>query len=492
MKKVYVRYGLLFVLIVCLFAFPISCGPGGGGGGEEGAAEEGTGGGEEQGAEEEVEEPGVAAGIRFISAEPNIIAIKGSGGDQISEVTFMVIDTYDNPFQGETVTFAMSGPTGATISPTSDVTNASGIATVWLYSGESAGPVTISATIDLPMTVNSTAVSIGGGVPSDHRFSVAATKLNLPGLEWNGKETEVTAWLADRFGSYNILTGTSVSFGTEVGLATNAASATLQNDGLATVTVRTQAGAGGAHAEDVLPEAWEIDLQTYLAAAYGYTGTTAHPRDGLCTVLVYTKGEEHFNDADSDGVFDAGEFNIADDTPEDPFYDYNDNEDYDGPASLDPEELYIDSAPANGIWDGGDGDWSPDTYIFRNFKILVTGKPEPLGVYNFGDVANGGSREIRFLVCDQNFNQLVAGSSVTISTNVGELSGVVDRDYDESNQVGPDRDKHLDLIEYVVTISDNDPTNGLPGDGEITVQIVWRPEGEAEDTTTYHLPITVN
>jgi hypothetical protein len=404
---------------------------------------------------------------------------------------------------GANVTFAMVGPTGATISPTSTVTNSSGIATVWLYSGDSAGPVTISATIDLPMTVSSTAVSIGGGVPSDYRFSVDATKWNLPGFDrfgmpLNDNETEITAYLADRFGSYNILTGTSVSFGTEVGLATDAASATLQDDGRATVTVRTQEGAGGANAEDVLPDpAWEPQLQSYLSGAYGYTGTTAHPRDGLCTVLVYTKGEEHFNDTDGDGVFDAGEFDPADDTAEDPFYDYNDNNDYDGPLSLDPEEIYIDATQPPDGWHGGDGVWSADTYIFRNVKILVTGPPItspipmysgllPATAYSF-DVPNGGFQTIGFLVCDANFNQLVGGSSVNITSTVGGLSGLLQRDYGESNQVGPDRDSHLDLIEYVVTIYDDDPLDGLPPvQGELTVNVVW---GEDEN---YNLTLTIS
>jgi hypothetical protein len=386
----------------------------------------------------------------------------------------------------------MVGPSEAYIDPTSAITGADGIATVRLYSGFVAGPVTISATIDLPMTVQSTGVSIGGGVPSDKRFSVAATKLNLPGLHWNGKETEVSAWLADRFGSYNILQGTTVSFGTEVGLATDTANVTLEDDGVATVTVRTQAGAGGANAEDVLPDLWEIDLQNYVAVTYGYTVTT-HPRDGLCSVLVYTKGEEHFDDTDSDGVFDAGEFDLAYDTAADPFYDYNDNDTYDGPASLDPEELYIDSVPLNGVWDGGDLVWSADTHIFRNFKILVTGSPF-FGASDWSfNVADGGFQDISFLVCDQNLNIPVAGSTVNISSDVGKLQGLLQYTYPNSNQVGWDLPSHLSLIEYVVRIYDNDPGDGDPSvSGEITVEVVWKPEGETEVKKTYWIPGTVD
>jgi hypothetical protein len=491
MKNGRFLYGLSLVLIFCLLAFPLGCGSAGGSGniddptGEETATAEGGAEGIE--GEEAPEEVGAAAGIKFVSAEPSIIAIKGSGGDQISEIKFMVIDTYDNPLQGENVSFGLVGPTGATIDPTSAVTDADGMATVRLYSGSVAGPVTVSATIDLPMTVQSTAVSIGGGVPSDARFSVAATKLNLPGLVWNGKETEISAWLADRFGSYNILEGTSVSFGTEVGLATATAGVTLGDDGVATVTVRTQAGAGWSHGEDVLPEPWETDLQTYLASTYGYTGTTAHPRDGLVSVLVYTKGEEKFDDADSDGVYDAGEFKPAYDTAEDPFYDYNDNDTYDGPASLDPEEVYIDSA-ANGVWNGGDGAWSANTHIFRNFKILVTGKPVNVAVNPYPVVVPASDcTQVRILVADANFNQLVAGSSVDVSSNVGNLSGLTNREYADSNQVGPDLANHLALIEYDLDLCHD----GTAGEGQITLQISWTPEGETAESWTYYIPVTL-
>jgi hypothetical protein len=448
-----------------------------------------------------------AAAIKFLSADPDVIALAGTGGTEISEIQFEVVDSNDNPLEAINVTFTMVGPNGGEyIQPDAASTNGSGVAMVRLYAGSVAGPVTVSATTDVgdpptPMTVQSTVVSIGGGVPSDKRFSVAATKLNLPGLEWNGKTTEVSAWLADRFGSYNILEGTTVSYGTEVGLATDTATATLDDTGVASVTVRTQGGAGGAHAEDVLPEVWEVDLQTYLSAAYGFTGTTAHPRDGLCTVLVYTKGEEHFDDLYPNGVYDGSppdQFLPAYDTAEDPFYDYDDDDQYNdgstypaGGPPYNPAELYFDSAVPPDGWDGGDGVWSADTYLFRNFKILVTGPPitSPIPAYNglipataySFSVPDGGARSIGFLVCDENFNQLVAGSTVDITSSVGGLAGYLSHEYSESNQVGPDLINHLGLIEYVVTIYDNDPGDGDPPvSGEISVTVVWKPEGEAE------------
>jgi hypothetical protein len=617
MKKGYFRYGLLLILVGCLFAFPIGCGSAGGSGniddptGEEEVAQPS---GEEGAVEGEVEEPvesvaasvnvtvnpatisvegsaqvtadvrdagnnpvpdgttvtyslassawgtitsssttngGIAtatftaanqpgatqitassggasgsggitieqvpaAAIQFVSADPSVISLAGTAGDTISEIQFIVLDSNGNPLEGIDVTFALVvGPGGGEyIQPASTSTNSVGIAMVRLYSGSVAGPVTVSATTNVgdppvPATVQTTGVSIGGGVPSDARFSVTATRRNLAGLSWNGIETDVSAWLADRFGSYNILKGTTVSFGTEVGITADTSSVTLADDGVATVTVRTQQGAGGAHAKDVLPLTWEEDLQTYLAGAYGYTGTTAHPRDGLCTVLVYTRGEEEFDDTIADGVYVFGEDQFLTgpdpipnyDTPEDPFYDYNDNDAYDGAASLDPEEIFID-ADSDG-WTDGDGVWSADTYIFRNFKILVTGAPitSPIPAYNgllpataysFA-VPDGGSQSIGFLVCDRNFNQLVGGSSVEITSTVGGLAGLLSREYADSNQVGPDEISHRALIEYIVTIYDDAPGDAdPPAGGEVTIDVTWAPEGQDVQEYSLTIPGTVD
>jgi len=439
-----------------------------------------------------------AAAIQFVSADPDVIALVGTGGTEISELQFRVLDSNNNPLEGINVAFSMVGPNGGEYIvpdlPDSASTDANGIVFVRLYSGGVAGPATVSATADIGdpptlTTVQSTVVSIGGGVPSDFRFSVSASILNLPGLVWNGKETEVSAWLADRFGSYNILEGTTVSFGTEVGIATDTANVTLDDDGVTEVTVRTQAGAGGAHAEDVLPEPWEQALQAYMAGVYGYT-TTTHPRDGLCSVFVYTKGEEQFDDLNANGVYDFGTdlFLPAYDTAEDPFYDYDDDDQYNdgstypvGGPPYNPAEIFIDSAPANGTWDGGDGVWSEDTYIFRNLKILVTGRPIFLASdYSF-DIPDGGSQTIGLVVCDINLNPLTPGSNVQITCSGGAVTGRLEYEYPNSSQVGPDLPSHLWLIEFPVTISDDNPGSG-PDAAEIEVDIQWVPAVDEPET----------
>lgn len=426
-----------------------------------------------------------AAAIEFLSAEPQCIAIKETGGTETSVIKFVVYDSNGNPLSDVSVSFTMVGPNGGEyIDPTDDGTpdqidvssDEEGIAQVILHSGYVAGPVSISATIDVsgtPMTAQSSVVSIGGGVPSARRFSVASTLLNLPGLEYNNRTADITAYLADRFGNYNVLIGTTVSFATEVGLAIDTSQVTLAEDGLATVTVRTQwpVDPDVSGPEDVLPESWETQLQTYLQNDYGYS-TTAHPRDGLCAVLVYVKGEEHFDDANANGIYDQDE--TFDDTYDDPFIDYNDDGLYDGPASDDPEEIYVDSG-SDGEWDGNNGIWDNGKYIFANFPILITGSPMILFNPVTFAVPDGGSQAISVIVCDRNLNQLPSGSKVTIFADVGKLVGQLSREYADSNAVGPTSDGHRALIEYQFHICDDSPGTDPPAPeaGCITVSVDW-------------------
>ena len=405
-------------------------------------------------------------------------------------VTFLVKDSNGDPLSGINVLFQMAGPGGGAYINPSDQgheieasTDANGIVLCRLYSGLVAGPVTISATVSgTSMTVRSSVISIGGGVPSAKRFSVASELLNLPGLNYNNRTTEVTAYLADRFGNYNVLDGTPVSFVTETGLAILSSDVTANELGAATVTVRTQGPSLYPAPEDVLPEPWEVDLQAYLLATYGYS-TAAHPRDGLCSVLVYTMGEEHFDDTNANGVYDFGidAFLAAYDTLPDPFCDYNDNDLYDGPnpAPPDPEEFFV-SADGTGHYKGTpNGEWDANKYIFCNFPILITGSPMILCSPSYFTVENGGSEIIWITVCDRNLNQLIPGSTVKISNDGGKLSGVLNYEFLNSSAVGPNMYGHLGLIEHAVIIRDDDPDDtDDPEIATITIEVTW-------DGTTY-------
>jgi hypothetical protein len=430
--------------------------------------------------------PALASVIQFVSANPQIVALKGSGGVETSVVQFVVKDNNDNPVEGINVSLSLTGPNGGEyIDPPPDTTpkqidvstDANGIAQVILHSGGVAGPTTIIATTyvsdgtgsQIPIQAQSSVISIGGGVPSAGRFSVAATQLNLPGLDYDGIPTTLMVYLADRFGNYNVLTGTTVSFATEPGLAVDAASVTTDATGVAQVTARTQIPQLGSGPEQVQPLPWETQFVNYVASTYGVSINP--PREGLVSVLVYVRGEEQFNDTNANGVYDLGTDSFTD-TIDDPFIDYNDNGVYDGPSSADPMEQFIDSN-GNGVWNTYNGKWDADKFIFYNFKILLTSEPIVRANVSTFTVPNGGSTTIKFLVCDVNGNIPTGGSTLSVSTDNGTLRGTTHLDYTDSSVIGSSEASQLGLVEFVYTLSDSDPTTDDPKQTTVTASLSW-------------------
>jgi len=424
-----------------------------------------------------------ASSIEFVSATPDRVALAGSGVNETSIVQFRVKSSGGDPVEGETVTITMVGPNGGEYIDSSDdgtpkhivvSSNASGIAQVVLNSGTVAGPVTLSASITvdgITVTVNSSVVSIGGGVPSAKRFTSAVTIRNLPGLEILNRTTDITAYLADRFGNYNILTGTTVSFVCEIGLTIDTATVTLAEDGLATVTARTQ-----NEPEDVNPLSWETDLQAYVLANYGYT-TTGHPRDGLCSIMVYTKGEEHFDDTNANGTFDSGEAFV--DTYDDPFCDYDDDDAYSPYAGsyppADPPDLYIDSDPQNGVYDGMNGIWDNSKNIFMNYPILITGRPSLISSDQTSfELDDAGQLSLTFIVADINLNQMPAGATIAFAVTGDIKISQSPSTFTDSNAIGYDMASHLALLKKTVIIEDASEESWCdPKPAAVTMTVTW-------------------
>ena len=218
---------------------------------------------------------GVTAGagsIEFDSATPVVIAIRGTAGNSTSLVKFIVDDSEGAPAaNGISVDFVMTGPGGNEYIGEQDATpttasteTVGGYASVYLNSGFVAGSVNISATVTgTALTAAASTISIGGDVPNDDHLTLARLPVNLEGLEWTNIQSTVSAFLADRYGNYNILEGTSLSFKAEAGAIDT--SAVTDAYGEASVMFRTQ----DLKPEDVAPVAWENALCAALEATYG-------------------------------------------------------------------------------------------------------------------------------------------------------------------------------------------------------------------------------
>ena len=56
--------------------------------------------------------PASVVAISFVSAEPDVIALEGSGGNEISTIKFIVKDSNDDPVPDVNVAFTLNGPNG--------------------------------------------------------------------------------------------------------------------------------------------------------------------------------------------------------------------------------------------------------------------------------------------------------------------------------------------------------------------------------------------
>ncbi|MEK6725263.1 MAG: hypothetical protein AABY54_01745 [Deltaproteobacteria bacterium] len=437
--------------------------------------------------------------VEFVSASPQKIGIKGSGQASTSTIKFLVKDINGNPaIDGTSVSFAMVGPGGGklpsaggeyigdpdTTPTTASASTVSGYASTTLNSGSVAGTVTIAASVTSGSQVfsaSSSAISIGGGLPSASHFNIATTKVNLPGLVWSNKTADISAFIADRFGNYNVLKSTTVSFYAEAGAIDS--SNVTDESGLTTVKFRTQwpipVNVTPAVAGDPVSNAFFNDLSEPSA-------TTYNPRDGWATILATVQGEEGFEDINGNGIYDAGE--KFTDTGE-PFIDKNDDGCWNSgtikncngvvSASTDPFEEFID-ANGNGVYDGANGVWDgpgcsvanclTSKTIWVSLRLVFSGNPvycdiSPSTPFT---ITNGSSQAFTFTLGDENMNWLPSGTTVSISATIGTLSGTTSHTLTDRLSKGPlvisfvltdaDTDTTVDASTLTVTVT---PTEGL-------------------------------
>ena len=333
----------------------------------------------------------------------------GSGQPTTATIIFLVADAAGIPISGALVNFFMVGPGGGTyIGPPGDgspatatgTTDGSGNVPVILNSGTAPGPATITASvtsINGTFSASSSVISIGGAVPSEKHLDLAAVRLNLPGLAKVGFTTNVSAFVADRFGNFNILQGTQVSFFTEAGAIDTSQS--TDASGIATVVLRTQNPAPVPVAAP--PQA-----------------------NGWVTVIAVVRGEESFVDTNGNGIYDVGEpFTDG----EEPYIDANDNGMYDvGEQFVDTNQNGVHDGP-HGVWDGptcSQPGWNASPNIWTSLHLAFTGNIVNCTITpNTINVPDGGSQTFTFSVSDANGNAPGPGTSITFSASAGTLQG---------------------------------------------------------------------
>jgi len=359
--------------------------------------------------------------ISFVGADPSIIGLKGTGGlgfDETSDVTFRVVDKVGNPVAGIDVSFELDSTTGGiALSPTSATSDAQGRATTVVTSGTAKATVRVTASVNVNgqlISTQSDGLIISTGLPDQDSFSLALTAINLEALNIDGVQSTVTVRLADRYNN-PVPDGTAVSFTAEAG------------------SIQSSCLTGSSNNESGVCEVT-------------WTSSGERPPLGRVTILATATGEEQFFDDNGNGVFDAGDATWID-IPE-VYRDDDENGIYESGQFNDAYFFDFDNnqvrSPADGEFNGilcqdpARCEGPEKIGIGASGVIIMSGSsgflysnvdPENPATdwQNFGGLVNGvldvssGSGTVIFLVGDINQQPMAEGTTISFSTDNGEL-----------------------------------------------------------------------
>ncbi|MDX1347256.1 MAG: Ig-like domain-containing protein [Thiomicrorhabdus chilensis] len=268
-----------------------------------------------------------AGSIQFISADPEFMSLKGTGGvgyGETSQVVFKVVDIFGSPIEGATVNFTLSTTVGGlSLSPSSATSNASGLVSTTVQAGTISTPVRVGASVTLSdgqlIYVQSDLLTVTTGIPDQNSISLSMDKFAPEGWDFDGETVTVTVRLGDRFNN-PVPDGTVINFTTEGGLI-------------------------------------ESSCQTSdSACSVVWTSQAPRPADHRSTVMAYAIGHETYYDHNANGVFDDGD--VFDDMGE-TFRDDDESGTYNPSSgngfSIDEKLIDYDE---NAVYTGPDGDYN--------------------------------------------------------------------------------------------------------------------------------------
>lgn len=347
------------------------------------------------------------ASLEFVEVSPAQPKI-----GEIATIRFKAVDSRGEPMSGAQVSFRLqnSAP-GVTVNPAVGGSNkGSGIAETQLVASARVSSVVVIAESEGIIAV-SPPITFAGALPNARQFTFGCgqfageasggihgliaydnSRSLIPGIA-----LECNAHVGDRNGDG--VAGVQVSFLTEAGTIGPTESSKADRIGNAKILHKTtlplpkqvdpatftwNPAVSGTQTGDYVAPLWMHPYDWITNPILG-TGTPGaeprrndpvyellsgqsrvnNPRDNLVTLIAVTTGEEAFDDANNNGVYDNGEPFV--DLVE-PFVDSNDN------GTWDPDERYIDT-DVNAKWDGKNGVYDSSTLIWTTEKILWTGLP---------------------------------------------------------------------------------------------------------------------
>lgn len=258
-----------------------------------------------------VETP-ASGSLQFVSASPEILSLKGTGGvgfGETSQVVFKVVDINGNPIEGTSVDFSLSSYVGGLyLSRESTTSDVNGLVSTTVNSGTIATPIRVLAEITLEsgekIAIQSDLLTVTTGIPDQNSFSISTDTFAPEAWRTDGVTSTITVRLGDRFNN-PVPDGTVINFTAEGGLID---STCQTSNSVCSVTWSSQ---------------------------------EPRPQDHRVTILAHAIGHESYYDKNGSGVFDDGD--AFDDLPE-AYRDDDENAVFDPNASgvISQDEKYID------------------------------------------------------------------------------------------------------------------------------------------------------
>ncbi len=405
--------------------------------------------------------------VKFVSAEPLLIVLRGTGGqnrDETSDVVFKVVDGAGVALPGVTVNFSLTTYVGGlALSKTSTLSDGNGEVTVTVQSGEVATVVRVLASVDdgsgNPVSTVSDLLTVTTGLPDQNSISLSIGECGgesswVVDGAWtiDGLCRTLTVAMSDKFNN-PVVDGTGAVFTTEYGSIVGSCATTA---GTCSVEWRSQ--------DPRLPILTDNDYIVSVDDNQGtrcsefHNGSNAIPcpkdlgniRGGRSAILVHAIGEESFIDRNGNGLMDQDEQALFQNVPEafldnnedgvytpalaqceaaptgsllcisgeeEIFLDFNSNEVYD---------LNDDPAVYNGLLCPveGNGVWCSRTLVNVRDSVVVTLGDSPDFEFLLVDnrqVVGGGAglpldRELILYIADTYNNPPPAGATVSLST----------------------------------------------------------------------------
>ncbi|NQY33668.1 MAG: Ig-like domain-containing protein [Alteromonadaceae bacterium] len=408
--------------------------------------------------------------IEFISAEPATILLEGSAGQQTSNLTFKVKSDIGNVLAQQKVEFSLNTTVGGiTLSRTSGLTNSQGLITTQVTAGTVPTSVRVTAKAmmthsgngnsgdEVSVQTQSGLLSINTGLPQQRSFTIAATVLN-PEADYNGETSQISVWLADNFNN-PVPDGITVNFTTEGGI--------------------------------IEPSCTTINSHCSV------TWTSAQPRvnDHRITILATALGHETFYDNNGNNTFDDNDGSAILDvlvssgfgrhiSQASGFIDMpeawrDDNENF----QFDAGETFLDFnndgsfTDVDGKFNGPQcqGSKCSDTnqhsvHVRKALTLIMSGSQasylieldstkyvDSLNSINFDlpELPDNNSHFYKLSFADLAGQTLPIGTSVNVTSTIGELSGTISTEVANTKQTGQS------IIFGLTNPTDGDEESGL-------------------------------